>query len=267
MTDAATTTVESLRKQLEDLGLDTRGLKPELKKRLRKEKKRIANLEKNELAQLPKPPTLVKLQPFDYYLFFDVEATCDVNGGFQYPNEIIEFPIVLVDGKTFEIVDEFRSYVKPSNNPTLTDFCKQLTGIDQETVDAAPDFIEVLDLFQEFMAKHSLFQDKSAAFVTDGPYDIRDFITKQCTFSNLKHRPAYFCQPWVNIRELYREFYKQRKGKNIERMLAELDLRFEGRQHSGLDDARNLVRIAVKMKDDGCLFKANQRWYNNRRRR
>jgi 3'-5' exoribonuclease 1 len=46
----------------------------------------------------------IKIQPFDYYLFFDVEATCVVDGGFEYPNEIIEFPVVLVDGQTFEIV-------------------------------------------------------------------------------------------------------------------------------------------------------------------
>lgn len=46
----------------------------------------------------------LSIQPFDYYLFFDVEATCEEGGGFTFPNEIIEFPVVLVDGKTFEIV-------------------------------------------------------------------------------------------------------------------------------------------------------------------
>jgi 3'-5' exoribonuclease 1 len=37
-------------------------------------------------------------------LFFDVEATCEEGGGFAFPNEIIEFPVILVDGETFEIV-------------------------------------------------------------------------------------------------------------------------------------------------------------------
>lgn len=48
------TTVESLRQQLENLGLDTRGHKPELKKRLRKAKKKIENKEKNEQSQVKK---------------------------------------------------------------------------------------------------------------------------------------------------------------------------------------------------------------------
>lgn len=37
-------------------------------------------------------------------MFFDVEATCEEGGGFDFPNEIIEFPVVLVESKTFEIV-------------------------------------------------------------------------------------------------------------------------------------------------------------------
>ncbi|CAO3589370.1 unnamed protein product [Absidia cylindrospora] len=260
VSDSSLTTVEQLRRQLEALGLETKGHKPELKKRLRKANKKLENKDKmNKLKR--------KVQPFDYYLFFDVEATCAADGGFEYPNEIIEFPVVLVDGQSFEIVDEFRSYVKPSINSTLSEFCMSLTGITQETVDASPDFVQVLDDFQKFMAKHGLFQEKTAAFVTDGPFDIRDFISKQCYHSQLKKRPDYFCQPWVNIRKLYQDFYKNKKSKNIPRMLADLNMDFEGQQHSGLDDARNLVYIARRMKSDGCLFKTNIRWIPGRRRK
>jgi len=42
-------------------------------------------------------------QPFQYYLCFDVEATCDKGVRFNYMNEIIEFPILLLESKTFEI--------------------------------------------------------------------------------------------------------------------------------------------------------------------
>lgn len=135
---------------------------------------------------------LYSIQPFDYYLFFDVEATCEEGGGFTFPNEIIEFPVVLVDGKTFDIVrlsiyigcsisqflicshlqvDEFRSYVKPTINPTLSDFCTDLTGITQSTVDKSPTFTEMLVDFQEFLAKYDLFQSASASFVTGMYFD------------------------------------------------------------------------------------------------
>lgn len=51
-------------------------------------------------------------------------------------------------------------------NPTLSEFCTRLTGISQETVNDSPTFVEVLNSFQEFMAKYELFQTASAAFVT-----------------------------------------------------------------------------------------------------
>ncbi|KAG1123756.1 hypothetical protein G6F62_007814 [Rhizopus arrhizus] len=246
------TTVEGLRLALEGLGLSTKGQKAELKQRLRKAKKKLATEDKKEVEEIK-----TNSQPFDYYLFFDVEATCIENGGFNYPNEIIEFPVVLVDGKTFDIVDEFRSYVKPTINPTLTEFCMKLTGITQDTVDNSPVFVDVLNQFQEFLAKYSLFQSSTAIFVTDGPFDIRDFITKQITHSNIDPRPAYFNLPWINIRKLFKDFYHQTQSRNIASMLSHLEMSFEGREHSGLDDARNLAYIAKRMFEDGCIFKSN----------
>ncbi|KAK4520624.1 substrate-specific activator of APC-dependent proteolysis [Mucor velutinosus] len=266
------TTVEALRMALEQMGLSTKGHKPELKQRYRKAvKKQKETAEAAKAVEAPpepveEPAETKKKQPFDYYLFFDVEATCEANGGFTFPNEIIEFPVVLVDGETFDIVDEFRSYVKPTINSTLSDFCKQLTGISQETVDKSPIFIDVLNEFQEFMAKYDLFQTKSAAFVTDGPFDIRDFITKQLKHSKIKPRPAYFDMHWVNIRKLFREFYKQKDNKNINLMLQHLGLTFQGREHSGLDDAKNLVAIGRRMHEEGCVFKTNC-WFDPKKHR
>ncbi|KAG0174971.1 3'-5' exoribonuclease 1 [Apophysomyces sp. BC1034] len=126
-------TVEEVRQALADLSCDTRGCKRVLKKRLRDaKKKQIAqndegtqveqesaeqkSVEQTADEQPMDKQTLIaqepskdvhfntKTQPFDYYLFFDVEATCEENGGFDFPNEIIEFPVVLVSGETFEIV-------------------------------------------------------------------------------------------------------------------------------------------------------------------
>lgn len=43
----------------------------------------------------------------------------------------VEFPIVVVDGKTGQVIDEFHRYVRPTETPKLSKFCKQLTGITQ----------------------------------------------------------------------------------------------------------------------------------------
>lgn len=69
------------------------------------------------------------IQPFDYILVLDFEATCweknDLSRGYS---EIIEFPAVLYDIKKCEIIEEFRQYVMPTENCKLSKFCMELTG-------------------------------------------------------------------------------------------------------------------------------------------
>jgi inhibitor of KinA sporulation pathway (predicted exonuclease) len=38
-------------------------------------------------------------QPYDFYLVMDLECTCEENDR-NYPNEIIEFPVILVNSRT-----------------------------------------------------------------------------------------------------------------------------------------------------------------------
>jgi len=37
-------------------------------------------------------------------MVFDVEATCTESSSWDYPNEIIEFPVILIESKRLEIV-------------------------------------------------------------------------------------------------------------------------------------------------------------------
>jgi 3'-5' exoribonuclease 1 len=69
----------------------------------------------------------------------------------------------------------------------------------------------------------------------------------------------------VNIRKLFRNFYKQKENKNISMMLSHLNMEFQGREHSGLDDARNLAAIGKKMHEEGCIFKANCKYDHKKR--
>ncbi|KAF9101463.1 hypothetical protein BGX27_011479 [Mortierella sp. AM989] len=245
---------------------------------------------------------LHKNSRYDYYLCFDVEATCEQGYSFEFPNEVIEFPVVLMDGSTFEVVDEFHSYVRPTNRPILSDFCKNLTGISQETVDEAPTFTEVLALFEDFLRKHNIILDENSGthgsnkltkndnsrnkskkhnkrskrspnhfnsrdpehhlqvsaaeddfvygasfrFVTDGPFDIRDFIGKQCIISQIS-RPSYFAQSYIDVRTLFRDYFNLIQWQNLEGMLKFLGETFAGRQHSGICDARMVGLIAKRL--------------------
>ena len=200
----------------------------------------------------------VQRQPFPYLCVFDVEATCERNAK-HYIHEIIEFPVVMIDLVGDRgIVAEFHSYVKPTVNTTLTDFCTKLTGITQEQVDAAPTLPEVLAQFDAWRLEKGLTyteEQKDFAFAADGPWDLRFFLHGECSRKGIE-KEAYF-EKWCNIKGLFADFYRTRQCK-IHRMLEKQGMKFEGRLHSGIDDTRNIARIAARMRKDGATMYVNE---------
>ncbi|KAJ3390479.1 3'-5' exoribonuclease 1 [Lobulomyces angularis] len=197
---------------------------------------------KSLMENLDESTTKKKKSSFKYFLIFDVEAT-------------IEFPVVLLEAETNQIIDTFHRYCKPTINPVLTDFCKELTGIQQNFIDDSSTFGRVLEEFENWILKYSKFPFKDIVFVTDGPWDIKNFVQDQLKILDLTI-PVYF-KYWINIRNLFQNSYKKKSVK-ISTMLKFLDMEFEGRPHSGIDDAKNIARIFQRIINDGYSIKALQ---------
>jgi inhibitor of KinA sporulation pathway (predicted exonuclease) len=82
----------------------------------------------------------------------DVEATCWKKGIFSRQKETIEIGAVrLLLGRAESSWPEFQTFVRPRRYPRLSTFCRELTGITQENVDAAPAFPEALQLFVDWL--------------------------------------------------------------------------------------------------------------------
>jgi len=185
--DGMSLTVSELRDQLSSLSLDTRGNKQTLKSRLAKHNKSSTSPSRSATPPPIDNGRRPQGQEYDSYLVFDVEATCERLDGVprlafalvptltdqpfrartnqifadidRYPNEIIEWPVILLQWRQIpststshsdpttsedteestteggewrlEKVAEFHSYVKPTWNPILSQFCTELTGITQ----------------------------------------------------------------------------------------------------------------------------------------
>ncbi|KIJ69481.1 hypothetical protein HYDPIDRAFT_80257 [Hydnomerulius pinastri MD-312] len=237
-------------------------------------------------------------QPYDAFLVLDVEATCLQGAGFDWPNEIIEWPVCLLRWKDksakgkasqLEIVDEFRSFVKPTWRPQLSEFCTDLTGITQAQVNYAPTFPKVLKMFTRFLAQHGLIDPRNGrpmqrfCWCSDGPFDIRDFVVKQCFISNIP-MPSWLkgdvldvrrvVSVWAatngasenqQIRTRFATSYHLR-SLNIPQQLRALGLGpFQGRAHSGIDDTRNIARVAIELARRGIRLEPNTSINPNRR--
>ncbi|XP_008313668.1 3'-5' exoribonuclease 1 [Cynoglossus semilaevis] len=244
-------TKEELRLKLAELKLDTRGVKDVMKKRLK------SHYKKQKLMQSAADGGATDTY-YDYICVVDFEATCEEDNPPDFLHEIIEFPMVLINTHTLEIVDSFQEHVKPELNPKLSDFCVKLTGITQEKVDEAEPFPEVFKRAAAWLRERELGTKYKYAMLTDGSWDMSKFLNIQCRLSHIRY--PQFAKKWINIRKSYGNFYKvPRAQTKLSLMLEKLGLEYEGRPHCGLDDSRNIARIALRMLKDGCQLRVNER--------
>lgn len=219
----------------------------------------------------------------------DFECTCEE--GWGYLHEVIEFPLVLVDCKQGQVLGEFQSFVRPVENATLSDFCTQLTGIAQETVDSAPDLPAVLDLVDDFLRSRNLVGDNanvSFSLATDGwsvhnfnskksalpkRRDLHHFLDTECERKGIEKPPGGYLDEWVDLTKAFDERRSKHKRKRkptyarrttMSKMLRYYGMLFQGRKHSGIDDARNLARLAAALLKEGVVLRVNDCTADNR---
>jgi 3'-5' exoribonuclease 1 len=143
----------------------------------------------------------------------------------------------------------------------LSKFCIHLTGITQLQVDSAETFPNVLNEVNQWLISKELGTTYKYVIATDGPWDFENFLNLQCQQSVLQY--PYWGRRWVDVRKMFANWFNVRRC-GIEKMLHYLGLEFEGKQHCGLDDARNISRILMKLIIDGCELKLNERIRNCR---
>lgn len=183
-----------------------------------------------------------------YWLVMDFEATCE-DGDRRWKNEIIEWPCVLVDCDTLQVVDEFRSMVRPTENPKLTAFCTQLTSITQDQVDSAPTLPEVLQSFDAWLSSHGV-SEQGALSVWCGDWDLNTCLPRECVRKGIQGLVPPVLKSWCNVKVAYGDVMGA-KAKGMDGMLRGLRIPLEGHHHLGIDDARNIAKIVTHLASRG----------------
>jgi inhibitor of KinA sporulation pathway (predicted exonuclease) len=168
------------------------------------------------------------------YLVIDLEATCcDAGTVPRQQMEIIEIGAVLVDGRTFEPLREFQTFIRPVRHPRLTAFCTELTTITQADVDGAPAWWQAIERFDAFVG------DAHPLFSSWGNYDRNQF-----------RQDAAYHKRWprlskdhLNVKQAFSDTLGTTKRFGMAGALRKLGLRLDGTHHRGIDDARNIARI------------------------
>ncbi|KAK9274024.1 hypothetical protein L1049_018838 [Liquidambar formosana] len=190
-----------------------------------------------------------QFQDLQYFVVIDFEATCDKEKK-PHPQEIIEFPSVLVNSVTGQLEDFFQIYVRPTCNQLLSDFCKELTGIQQIQVDGGVLLSEALLMHDKWLEEKGI-KHTNFAVVTWGNWDCQVMLESECRFKRIR-KPPYFNR-WINLKNSFHEIFGSVRC-NLKEAVLLAGLVWEGRAHCGLDDAKNTARLLSHLMHRGFRF-------------
>jgi 3'-5' exoribonuclease 1 len=168
------------------------------------------------------------------YVIVDLEATCWEKGTSPDRQEIIEIGAVSLDSNVGPASEEFACFVRPLIRPFLSAFCVQLTGVRQEDVDQAELFPVAFERFLTWIGP------KPFVLCSWGLYDLKQFRI-DCRHHNIPF-PMTF-ERHINLKKEFARLKGVRK-MGMAAALRHLKLPLEGQHHRGIDDARNIAKIA-----------------------
>ena len=113
--------------------------------------------------------------------------------------------------------------------------------IRQDQADAAPYFIDALELFRDEFGIRGGAQPRFASW---GNYD-RNALLDECAYRNVEY--PFRDDNHVNLKAEAVKALGLKRRMGLSRTLEAIGLAFEGRPHAGVDDAWNIGRVVMEM--------------------
>lgn len=175
------------------------------------------------------------------FIVFDLEATCWQGRPRSMIQEIIEIGAIKMNPYG-EVTGTFNQFIRPILNPRLSAFCQELTTIEQEDIDRAKSFPDVIEHFQDWA---EIF-DEDYLLCSWGNFD-RQMLIQDCRLHRMEEDWA---EEHINLKRQYQELKKLRRPWGLRRAVESEGFEFTGVHHRGIDDAENLAKIFGKYLDE-----------------
>ena len=171
-----------------------------------------------------------------YYLIVDVEATCWEHE--KKEMEVIEIGTTIVND-TYKEEYYLDIFIKPTINPILSDFCKQLTHIEQICIDNQETFDIVFPFWIKMLKEHG-YDVNELIFCSWGNFDWK-ILNQECTRHNIEF-------PFKERKNLKSDFAAARGIKKVgmDKALEMLNIPLHGHHHRGIYDSMNITKIFIK---------------------
>jgi 3'-5' exoribonuclease 1 len=171
------------------------------------------------------------------YIIFDLEASCWLGRPPHGINEIIEIGAVKINDYG-EVVSTFTKFVKPTVNPTLSDFCTRLTSITQADVDKSKAFPGVVSDFQDWIG----VGEESYWLISWGKYDKLQ-LSQDCLLHKLE---TDWLENHYNIKPAYKHLKNLKDEPGLKKAVKLEGFEFTGIHHRAISDAENTAKIFIK---------------------
>jgi inhibitor of KinA sporulation pathway (predicted exonuclease) len=169
-------------------------------------------------------------------IIIDLEWTCCRNNEFdqEKDGEIIEIGAVRLKDDFSEIQSTYQAFIRPIENPQLTDFAKKLLHISQDKIDNAETFDKVWPKFLEWLGDDDSFGSWGGSDLVR--------IKRECELHSLK-------QPFTRHSNIAR-YLRPRRGN-----MRKYKIKWQGERHRAISDALTYAKIAMAVKPDNIRYR------------
>lgn len=169
---------------------------------------------------------------YNEILVVDLESTCWEHKTDEQQQEIIEIGACILNVKSLKIHAPISLIVKPELSE-VSEYCTKLTGLTQQDVNAG------ISLASACSYLRKEYDSKKIAWASWGPGD-RVFLENQCLSKNIKYPMS---ERHLDVQIMFSVVFNIPQNKSVADSLSALKLKFEGKPHRGVDDAKATAEI------------------------
>eukprot|EP00928_Gymnodinium_smaydae_P089655 TRINITY_DN73582_c0_g1_i1.p1 TRINITY_DN73582_c0_g1~~TRINITY_DN73582_c0_g1_i1.p1 ORF type:complete len:659 (+),score=92.46 TRINITY_DN73582_c0_g1_i1:90-2066(+) len=198
----------------------------------------------------------------EVWICLDFEWTCDEGESRRLHSdegEIIEFSYVVFDSKAHKSVAEGQHYCKNVRTP-ITQFCTDLTGITDETLQNAGSLEDALQALSSAITADGI-KGRPMCAVAHGSADLELVLPKNCERLGLQVPPAL--RRYVDLREAAQRHIatvgsssNRKRVSSLRQICEALQVEMLGDEHCGLDDSWMVLFATQALLKAGARLRA-----------
>ncbi|CAD8153080.1 unnamed protein product [Paramecium octaurelia] len=200
--------------------------------------------------QFPIPEELSRLQGFTNLILFDIQVAQVEDNRQNYHQEIIEISAQVYNIDQRKRVQEFQKYIKPVDNPIISEYCTKQTGIKQFQINNGVSLQQAINQLTDIFKELGRF-----CIITQGDIDLI-ILKKEAERKKVKlvRNFTYY----INIKKVFPKSLRSKtslKDPSMTEMLECCGLLQYGNHESGTAKVVNLANLV-----DHLIFNENIRF-------